>query len=235
MKRLIVFVFIFGLIVVSVDAQGFKEQIYRSYISGNIDLWETLLIDNKGKFITPADQYEYAMAHYGFIGYCLSRDQKQRARPFLESVENMANNLLQKYPDDARFLALRGALYGFRISYQPQKAMFIGPKALKKVNMALEKDPQCPQAWIEAGNKDWFMPEVFGGSKTQAMAEYEKAIGMMEKDPGFIKNSWYYLNVNLILSNWYELRGRTFASNEISRKILQIEPKCNWAKEKLEK
>ncbi len=217
------------------QAGEFNDIIYRAYISGDIDSWEKSLKTIRAESLKIDERYDFAIAHYGFIGYCLSRDEKQRARPFLENVEVITENLLKIEPDNPRFIALRGALYGFRISYQPQKAPFIGPKALKKVNLALEKGPDCPQAWIEAGNKDYWMPEIFGGSKVTAMAEYEKAIRMMETDPEFIKQNWYYLNVNMILASWYEERGRTFAANEIYRKVILFEPEFSWAREKLAK
>jgi tetratricopeptide (TPR) repeat protein len=214
-------------------AQDFREKIYHSYITGNMDSWETQLKSGNWRVLNRADQYEFAMAHYGFIGYCLGRDQKSRARPYLDNVELIADELIAKYPDDPCYLALRGALYGFRINYQPQKAMFLGPKALKKVSLALSKDPGCPQAWIESGNKDWFMPTIFGGSKTLAITEYEKAINIFAKDPSFTSGNWYYLNIQMILASWYLERGRTFAAHEIYRNLIKQEPRFTWAQEKL--
>jgi tetratricopeptide (TPR) repeat protein len=235
MKRLSILVIVFSLVSYSGISQDFNQKIFQFYISGDMDSWENLLNANRQNWGSPDEQYEYAMAHYGFIGYCLGRDQKSRARPYLDRVEKITDDLLLKVPNDARVIALRGALYGFRISYQPQKAMFIGPKALKFVNLAIDKNQDCPQAWIESGNKDWFMPEIFGGSKTQAMANYEKAIKLMEKNPAYIRENWYYLNVHIILGDWYGQRGRSFASREVYRKLLEIEPEFVWAKEKLAK
>jgi len=235
MNKFSVLVFVFCLVSYSAVAQSFNQKLYQSYISGDMDTWEKLLKTDQQNWASTEEQFEFAMAHYGFIGYCLGRDQKSRARPYLDRVEKITEDLLVKVPNDARFLALRGALYGFRISYQPQKAMFIGPKALKFVNLAIDKNQDCPQAWIESGNKDWFMPEIFGGSKTQAMANYEKAIKIMEKNPAYIRENWYYLNVHIILGDWYGQRGRSFASREVYRKLLGIEPEFGWAKEKLAK
>jgi tetratricopeptide (TPR) repeat protein len=178
--------------------------------------------------------YDVALAHYGFIGYCLGRDEKSRARPYLEKAENLAIELLARSPDDPRFLALRGALYGFRMGYQPQKMMVLGPKSMKIIGRAEELGPEIPQVWIESGNKDWHMPAAFGGSRERAIQEYKKAIQLMEKDPAFTKNNWYYLNVHMILASWYESRNMTFFAHEIYRKLLTIEPRFNWAKEKLD-
>jgi tetratricopeptide (TPR) repeat protein len=200
-----------------------------------MDRWEKVLNTTNSSLLPEEALYEFAMAHYGFIGYCLSRDQKQRARPILDRVEVITEGLVKAHPEVGRYHALRGALYGFRIMYQPHKAMSIGPKALKKVNQALEMSPDCPQAWVENGNKDWFMPEIFGGSKIKALAGYEKAIQLLEQDPAKLKGNWYYLNIQMVLAAWYEERGRTFASRELYRKVIAFEPGFSWAKEKLGK
>jgi len=219
----------------SLSAQDFNDAIYSSYISGDMTSWEQALkgVKNPDKLDNPA-LYDVAMAHYGFIGYCLGRDEKSRARPYLDKAEELTILLLARSPNDPRFLALRGALYGFRMGYQPQKIMILGPKAQKIITKATESGPDSPQAWIEAGNKDWHMPAAFGGSRERAIQEYKKAIQLMEKDPAFIKNNWYYLNVHMILAGWYESRNSTFFAHELYRKILLIEPRFNWAREKLE-
>lgn len=214
-------------------AGDFRKTIYQAYISGDMDSWERLLNSLQAPEMNVDDRYDFAMAHYGFIGYCMGRDEKKRARPYLAAVEVIADELLQTDPDDPRYLALRGALYGFRIGYQPQKSPFIGPKALKIVTMALEKGPDCPQAWVEAGNTDRFMPELFGGSKQEALVKYETAVRLMEKDPGLVRENWYYLHINMILAAWYEEKGRTFAAREIYRKLTGLEPHFSWAREKL--
>jgi tetratricopeptide (TPR) repeat protein len=218
----------------SLSAQNLKDSIYTSYITGDMSSWERALINVKSpeKLGTPA-LYEVAMAHYGFIGYCLGRDEKSRARPYLDKAEELTTVLLAREPDDPRFLALRGALYGLRLGYQPQKVMTLGPKAQKIIGRAVELGPESPQVWIESGNKDWHMPAAFGGSREKAIQEYKMAIQLMEKDPDFIKQNWYYLNVHMILASWYESRNMSYFAHETYRKILQVEPRFNWAREKL--
>ncbi len=228
-------ILLLSLFCYSLMAQDFNEKVYNLYIHGDMDSWEKLLNAGNWKVMERSDQYDFAMAHYGFIGYCIGSGQKARAKPYLEVVEQISEDLLIRIPDDPTYLSLRAGLYGFRIGYQPQKAMFIGPKALKILNNAFQKAPDCPQAWIESGNKNWSTPEIFGGSKIKAIADYEKAIKMMERDPLFISRSWYYLNANTILASWYQSRNRTFAAREIYRKLIKIEPGFTWALEKLNK
>ncbi|MFO7616414.1 MAG: hypothetical protein R6V75_04115 [Bacteroidales bacterium] len=221
----------------AVQGSGFQinslsERIYRAYITGDMHTWEALLRELPANSPEP-ELYEMAMAHYGFIGYCLGREEKSRARPYLDRVEEMTRLLLIINPDNPRYLALQGALYGFRMGYQPQKIMVIGPKSLKVINLALEMGPDSPEAWIESGNKDWHMPAAFGGSKERAISSYEKAIRLMEADPAFNRKDWYYLNIQMILAEWYASRNLTFLAQEIYRKLLSIEPAFQWAGEKI--
>lgn len=220
---------------VNLNSQPYRKAIYQAYISDQMDLWEKSLQDQLSASLEIEKSYDLAMDCYGFIGYCIWKDQKERGRPYLDHAEQLAGTLLKKNPEDPRYVALRGALYGFRIGYQPQKVMIIGPKALKTVNRAVNLGPECPQAWIEAGNKDWWMPAIFGGSRVRAVEEYEKAILMMEKDTSFIKNNWYYLNVHMILAGCCKELNMTFRSREIYRKLLNMEPRFNWAREMLAK
>ncbi len=217
------------------DAQSFQAEIYQAYITGNMDHWEKSLQGYSVKPSSPDALYDLTMAYYGFIGYCLGKDQKSRAKPYLNQAEIFVKELLGKYPDNPRFLALQGALYGFRLIYQPQKMMSIGPKSLKEINRAIEIGPDCPEALVESGNKDWFMPGMFGGSRERAIEAYKKAISLLERNPGQLQNNWYYLNLHMSLAGWYEERNMTYFANELYRKVLKIEPKFSWAAEKLKK
>ena len=217
----------------SVFAQSFEQKIYRYYISGDINSWQKELEVPNPESLGQEDLYNLALAHYGFIGYCLGRDEKQRARPYLDRVEGYAEILLSRNPDEPKYVALRGALFGFRLIYQPQKMMTIGPKSLKYINRAMELDPECPQALVENANTDWFMPAMFGGSRDKAVEGYKKAISNLEKDPASLKDSWYYLNLHIALAGWYEERNMTFMAREMYRKAIQVDPAFSWAREKL--
>jgi len=233
-KRILVFLILSALFG-NTFSQDFNESIYQAYISGNIPAWEDLLKARDTGKLTVGESYDVAMVYYGIIGHYLGNDQKKKARSFLPRLESLTAELLQRQPNDPRFIALNGALLGFKMSFQPSTMFVLGPRALDAITLALEKGPDCPQAWVESGNKDYHMPEIFGGSKEKALEEYGKAIGLMEKDPHFNSKNWYYLNINVVLAGWCEKRSRTFAAREIYRKLILTEPQFNLAREKLGK
>ncbi len=220
------------LAALPVQAQStFRSQIYTAYIGGDMNAWERALKSMPAKVADNEALYEYALAHYGFIGYCLGIDQKDRARSVQDKTEELAGELLNREPGDPRFHALRGAVYGFQMGFQKHLIPVVGPKSLKAINRALEISPSSPEALIESGNKDWYMPHVFGGSKERAIRDYEKAIRLMDRDLDFQKENWYYLNVHMILAGWYNERGLTSRARGIYQKLLRIEPRFQWAQE----
>lgn len=214
-------------------AQTFRDQLYQYYISGQMNAWESLMNQKARQIHSEQDRYELALAYYGYIGYCLGSEQKDKARQYIEWGEKLADQLLEVRPGQPEYLALRGAYYGFRMGFQPQKIMSLGPKSLRLVNQAVEAGPDNPYALIEEANKDWWMPEIFGGSKDRALKGYERAVSQFEKDPESAKNNWYYLNIQMILADWYIERGMAARSTYLYKKLLRFEPDFEWAKEKL--
>ena len=212
---------------------SFRSEIYSSYISGDMDRWERSMKGAADPGRNAEALYEYALAHYGFIGFCMAKDDKGKARDYLEKTRVLSARLIELRPADPRFVALEGALYGFQMAFKPHLMPVIGPKSLKTVNLALELGPAIPQALIESGNKDWFMPAVFGGSKERAMKQYEAAISIMGKDEYFTRENWYFLNSQMILAGWYEEMGLNNRARGMYLKIIGIEPEFEWVREKL--
>ncbi|OFY50098.1 MAG: hypothetical protein A2X22_13025 [Bacteroidetes bacterium GWF2_49_14] len=215
------------------NAQSFNDQIYQSYITGDMDRWERLLKENDGKMYKPEGRYNYALACYGFIGYMIGEDEKPRSRPYLNRAEVIVDGLLMENPDVPKYMALRCALYGFRAEYQPGKIPSLLPKGMKLMSEAEKSGANSPQVWLEMGNRDWFLPVALGGSDLNAIEEYKKAIGMMEALPGFTRNNWYYLKAYKILIGWYEKLNFRFQATETCRKLLTIEPDFVWARREL--
>lgn len=233
MRKFLTLSFIWLFVPVLVSGQSFNEQLYPLYLSGKMDTWEVVMNQQSRQLVSYQDHYDLALAYYGFIGYCLGTDQKDRARAYIDKGEHLAEFLIEKAPSNAAYLALRGAYYGFRIGFQPQKAPFIGPKALKMIHRAVEADPDSPYALIESGNKDWWMPEIFGGSKERAIQAYEKAIRVFDTNPELRDKNWYYLNAQMILADWYVEEGMPAKSIYLYRKILTFAPDFEWAGEKV--
>lgn len=231
MNKKILTLFSALFLALTIQAQTFEQIIYQAYVRGDMDAWENEIQKQSRLNNTDYQSYQLAMACYGFIGYCVGSDQKKRAEPFLEQGEAICEKLIENHPQKAEYLALRGAFYGLRLSFQPHKAMSLGPKSLKTLKQALEMAPESPYTLVEYANMDWWMPAVFGGSKDRALEGYEKAIQNLEKNPEQLKNNWFYLNIHMILARWYKEKGQVAKGNYLVKKVLQREPEFQWARE----
>jgi tetratricopeptide (TPR) repeat protein len=83
------------------------------------------------------------------------------------------------------------------------KAPFIGPKSVKYSKLSMEQNPQNPMGYIQYGNSQFYMPPVFGGSKSEAIEYFKKAEKLMEKDKVKIENNWNYLSLLALIGQSY--------------------------------
>jgi len=214
-------------------AQSFNEKIYKSYVTGEMSLWDQALQESDGQMVSPGDRYDYALACYGLIGYWIGEGDKGRVREYLDKAELIADQLIIEYPNNPRYLSLRSALCGFRLQYQPQKAPVLIQKASRLLELARVSDLCCPEVWIETGNKEWLMPSTLGGSRIQGIHHFEKAISLMEKDSAYLKHNWFYLKSYKLLIERYQQVNMSFQARITCEKLLRIEPDFLWAANKM--
>jgi hypothetical protein len=62
------------------------------------------------------------------------------------------------------------------------RSLFLLPEVREAVRKTLELDPRLPQAYALAGNVDYEVPAMFGGSLERAEAQFRKGLGL---DPHF--------------------------------------------------
>lgn len=206
----------------------FQRDVYSSYINADIPQWETAIATAE-RALTNSDfemRYTYAMACYGIVGNYLGQGDEDKAEYYLTKALRITNDLLDENSKSSKALALRGALYGFQISLNSYKAVYLGPKSLSTINQALAIDKTNPTAWIEYGNAMYYMPEMFGGDKQEAINAYKKAIALFENESRI--DCWIYLNSVVILGTWLEKQDQFIAAKQQYDKALSIAPNLKW-------
>jgi tetratricopeptide (TPR) repeat protein len=224
------------MISFSLQGQDFQKQIYDAYLRGRMDLWKETM-DQMARKAAESDDpsllYDLTEVEYGYIGYCLSMKQKKEAEKVLEEAEKRAKYLLDKQVYQARVYSLIGAFYGFRVSLQPIRAPYFGKKSEEANQMALKLDQEEPQAWMERGNIAFYKPAIFGGSKSEAVPFYEKAVRLYEANPERTRQNWVYLNCLAGLGIAYEETGQAEKAGQLYERILRMEPKFKWVNDEL--
>ena len=175
--------------------------------------------------------YDLTIAQYGYIAYCMSTGDKQKAKEYVLKAENNANKMLNYNQKWARVHALKGAIYGFKAGQAPYKAPVLGVRAIREIAIAFELDKGDPHIWMEKGNIDLYRPAIFGGDKKDAIKFYLKAIELYEADPIKLENNWLYLNTLSGLASAYVKMKQIKKANKTYQKILQIEPDFEWIRD----
>lgn len=213
---------------------NYRADIYKAYISKDMGKWK-LLIDQMGKETgkTNAFVLEWINYQYGYIGWCLGTDRNQEAVKYLKSAESNVEYLIARSYKPSHINAYKAAFYGFRISLSKIKAPIFGPKSLSCCELAMKQDKTNPLGFLQYGNALYYMPKLFGGSKTEAMAYYLKAEKLMEAQPDNIQGDWNYLNLLALIGMGYQETGHMDLAGKYFAKALQVEPQFTWIKKEL--
>ncbi len=229
-------ILIFGVVIAhAVSANNATRlKIYEAYIQGDMAAWKVVmdsLETQKGKQPT-GQQLGLVNYYYGYIGWAIGNGRKAEAKQYISKMELLLNHVLKDNPQDAEAWAYKSALMGFKIGVSNFKAVFLGRKSRQYLEKSLELNPNNTQGILEKGNMNFYMPAVFGGDKTLALAMYRQAAQQLEQAGEGHKN-WMYLNVLTLIGAAYEKLGDLGKAEVTYKKILQIEPGFLWVKNEL--
>ncbi len=237
--KISVFIFLMGWVFTLnsqvTDRQSrLQIQIYQSFVSGNIPLWEATITEMERNFNSNKSSsllYDLLLARYGFVAFNMEVD-KSKARQHLNKADEELEQLFQ-YPSHlSNAWSLKGAFYGFRISLRPISAVTLGPRSYSAINEAVEADKNNPVAWMEMGNTRFYTPSTFGGSKQEALEYYQKAVDLFEKNMP-ANQKWLYLNSLVGLAKSYQYTDNKQMAINTYKKALTFEPEFKWVRDEL--
>jgi tetratricopeptide (TPR) repeat protein len=213
----------------------YREQIYQSFIKGDMIEWEKQMNLMKSNLNNQSLEYELELMdyYYGYIAWSIGKKYNSKAEKALDFAEDRIDAILEKQPKLAKALALKGAFIGFRIGLNKLKAVYLGPRSQRYINEAVASNPNEPQSWIEKGNMLYYMPRIFGGSESEAIICYQKALQLLEKDERILENNWMYLNLYVVIAKAHQESGNIDEAQKIYKKLLAIEPDFQWVKKEL--
>jgi len=211
-----------------------KTRIYQAYIHNRMGDWKTVIDEMESRktsdtsFIAELLNYQY-----GYIGYCLGVEKDKEARNYLKLAEDNLQTLEDKGVNPSIIHAYKSAFYGFKIGLSPIKAPILGPKSVNQAEQAIEANPAEPFAYIQQGNAQFYMPPVFGGSKTEAIEKFQKAVKLMTQHNESVENDWNYLSLLVLIAQSYEEMENWEQAKIYYNKALAVEPEFEWVKNEL--
>jgi len=220
MKNILSILTLVFIVNMAFSQESFDQELYRLYISNRMIEWEVPIRKAEKQVQLSADRdlmLDLLLAEYGFIGYCFSQENNQKASEWIDNADALADKLISVDPTQAAVYAIKAAIYGFRITLHPAKAIFYGPKNQRNIDKAIELDPGEP----------------LGGSRTRGIEYYLKAIGLLEKNPSNTKNNWFYINMLMMLADAYERTSQPELAKQTYQKILRLEPRFEAIREKI--
>ncbi len=229
------YLLILCVLLLSIPLQAsFKTDIYQAYIQNDMSKWKTV-IDNIQKKDKLSDRMRLSLINYqyGYIGYCIGVDKDDEAENYLEKAWEHIEYLEDKGIYKSEVQSYRSAFYGFEIGLAPAMAPFYGSKSSKAADKAKELDASNPNAHLQLGNIKFYSPAAFGGSKSEAIEHYLKALKLMEQDRFATQSNWNYLSLLTIIAKAYEATGDNKKALYYYQKALKAEPQFLWVKDKL--
>ena len=233
-KRSLFMMFLFQIICINLSA-SWKEEIYNSYINGNMENWKVIIDDmEKQKQETETFISELVNYQYGYIAWCIGIEKTASAKHYISLAENNLEWLENNRKTDASIVhAYKSAFYGFKIGMAKFKAPILGPRSVNHAQQAMEINTSNPLGFIQYGNSQYYMPSIFGGSKQVAIGYYKKAQAIMESDTRYLQNDWNYLNLLTVIAQALHETGNLTGAKKYYEKIIEIEPRFQWVKNEL--
>jgi len=235
MERAKCFLIILLFYCIPLNAQkDYKTVIYNAYINNNMSKWKSE-IDEMQAWKSKTNEFilELINYQYGYIAWSIAKDKTDDAETYLAlAMENL--EYLEKLNYKLSYInSYKSAFYGFKIGLAWYKAPILGPESIIFSKTAIETDKSNPYGYIQYANAQYYMPEIFGGSKTLAIEYYKKAQVIMEKNKYYTHKNWNYLSLLTTIAQAFTGNMNYYLAKEYYEKIIQLEPNYTWVKNEL--
>lgn len=213
---------------------SYKSEVYSAYISNNMQLWKNV-IDKMNKVNNKNTDYllELVNYQYGYIAWCIGNNKNDEAKKYLDLAEKNITVLSQNNQYHSMVNSYKAAFYGYRIGINRILVTFLGLKSIDCAKLAIRQDKDNAFSYVQYANIEFYMPSVFGGSKSEALNHYLRAKELMEKNKEDIYENWNYLNLLTVIAQTYSYLKDYKTSKQYLEKILIIEPRFTWVKNEL--
>lgn len=225
-----ILIVVLGFIAAQVFGQ-INKPIYQAYISGNMEAWRKLMDAYKPQ--SNAQRLELVNYQYGYIAYCIDQDKDEEAERYLMLAKDVVDDLQKQNYELSTLYAYKAAFVGFSIGLAPYMAPFIGSESISNAEKSVSIDSLNYFGYTQLGHITYYTPYIFGGSETEAMMYYLKALQLMEEDTAVLKNNWNYLNLLATLIRAYDEQEQYELAKQYCIKALRFEPDFEWVENML--
>jgi hypothetical protein len=231
-KYKIVLLFLFCCLV---PLKGsYRSDIYSAYIRNNMSSWKHV-IDKMNEADTKDTEFLLDLLNYqyGYIAWCIGNNRNEEAKKYLDIAEKNITFLPLDNHSQSIANSYKSAFYGYRIGLNRILATIIGLKSVDCARLAIKLDRNNPYGYIQYANIEFYMPSLFGGSKSLALKYYIQAKELMENNKEDLFQNWNYLNLLTVIAQTCSYLKDYQTARKYFEKILIIEPEFTWVKNEL--
>ena len=211
---------------------SFRCQLYATYVEGRVAEWGRLLPEMEKSYAATKDRQvllEIARTRYGFVAFLIKEKRGKDAEVNIEKGLANVELLLRQNPKDAEAMVLKASFLAFSVELWPLGAIINAPKSLRQLELAYHLAPANAYVLMDKANAKQYLPVLFGGNLSEAVAFYKKSITAFEKmDQRECR--WVYLNALANLGTCYVKMGEYANAEAIYRKALAVAPEFDWVK-----
>ncbi len=222
-------IFLIIAIIYSSNAQTLTEISYDAYLSNSVAIWQNIE-EKADKAYTKSKSnealFDLALVQYGLLNTCISNQNEEIFDDYVDRLEKNLDRLIKEDFRKHDALALKSAVFGFKIAFSSWKGMFLGPKSSALIEEALELDKSSFIVQKMYASNQYFTPEMWGGNSENAINAFGLSISKLEEQ-GMQKN-WMYLDNLAWLGIAYSQTGQPELAEQTWIKSLEVESDFNW-------
>ncbi len=208
-----------------------KKLTYAAYLGQGLASWEEALKTVESKYSTsdkPTELIDIAHVKYGLLNATMANQDEDSFDKYLEGAKEDLDFILDLDSKHADAHTIKAAVLSLQIAYSPLKGMFLGPKSDSHIEKALKYNSESAFAWKMFASSKLFTPAMFGGDIEEAVASYEKAVSLFEKNDSDLASNWLYLDALAWLGQAYMKNERHDEAVSTFEKALKREPNFGW-------
>lgn len=209
------------------------RSLVKTYADGSWSAWKTEIEAAEKNMHTGIDaRLSLVNLYFGYTGHFIDAQNYEMAFENIHKAEVLINEILTIQPSNVTALSYKGAFMGFRVATNRFKYLATGLEGLSIIYKTYDMDHTNIIAIINKASALYFLPPVFGGSKTEAIRLLNSARVIMENSDQTVDN-WMYLYTLIFIGRSYEKTGRLTEAKHTFEKVLRIEPEFKWVKNDL--